>query len=61
MSGNKGIFTLRRVILGLLGVFIILFISSPTTILANVKKLDKNGVLDFEWVSNSSFLGHLIR
>lgn len=61
MSGNKGIFTFRRVILGLIGVFIILFISSPTTIFANVKKLDKNGVLDFEWVSNTTFLGRLIR
>lgn len=59
MTGHRGLFIFRRFLLVILGLAIILFISSPASIYANVKQMDKQNILDFNWIGDpfvSSFL-----
>ncbi len=52
MTGVRGHFMIRRIFLTIICILILLFISSPAAIFANVKKIDKNHVLDFNWLEN---------
>ena len=50
MTGVRGLFIVRRILLTIICILIILFISSPAAIFANVKLIDQHRVLDFDWV-----------
>ena len=50
MRGNRGLFLMRRLALFILGILIIIFVSSPTVLFANIKGVDKSHFLDFDWV-----------
>ena len=52
MRGSRGLFLFRRLILYIIGVLIIVFISSPTVLFANIKAMDKTHFWDFEWVED---------
>ena len=52
MRGNRGLFLLRRMALFILGLLIIIFISSPTVLFANIKAVDKTHFWDFDWVQD---------
>ena len=52
MRGSRGLFLVRRMALFILGILIIVFVSSPTVIFANIKATDKTHLLDFDWVEN---------
>jgi hypothetical protein len=60
MTGLKGLYILRRVVLFFAGAAIILFISSPASIYANVKQMDKSNILDFNWIGNT-FIASFLR
>lgn len=60
MTGVRGLFIFRRIVLTIVCILIILFISSPAAIFANVKRMDKNRYLDFDWVSNLS-IGNFLK
>lgn len=60
MTGLKGLYILRRGVLIIAGVVIILFISSPASIYANVKQMDKSNILDFNWIGNT-FIASFLR
>jgi hypothetical protein len=46
---NRGIFIFRRLILHAMTIVIILFISTPATMLSTIKKFDLFGFLNFDW------------
>ena len=52
MRGSRGLFLVRRLALFILGLVIIVFVSSPTVIFANIKSGDKSHVLEFDWVES---------
>ena len=52
MRGSRGLFLVRRMALFILGILIIVFVSSPTVIFANLKATDRTHLLDFDWVEN---------
>ena len=52
MRGSRGLFLVRRMALFILGILIIVFVSSPTVIFANLKSQDKTHLLDFDWVES---------
>ena len=52
MRGSRGLFLVRRLALFVLGILIIVFVSSPTVIFANIKATDKSHVLEFDWVES---------
>lgn len=60
MTGHRGLFIFRRVFLVIAGLAIILFISSPASIYANVKQMDKSNILDFNWIGNT-FIANFMR
>jgi hypothetical protein len=47
MGGTRGLYIFRRMFLYLLGLIIILFISTPTAIVSSLKYVDVFGVFDF--------------
>ena len=53
MTGVRGLFLVRRLMLFVVGLLIIVFISSPTVLFANIKKLDEKNYFDFNWIENS--------
>ncbi len=55
IGGTRGIFIFRRLILYFLGLFIIVFISTPTAILSTIQYVDLFGVFDFTWFENLPF------
>ena len=59
MSGERGLFLVRRLFLFIAGLLIIIFVSSPTVLFANIKKLDEKNYFDFEWMENSFFAAFL--
>ena len=54
MSGVQGHFLVRRLLLFVAGLLIILFVSSPTVLFANIKKLDEKNYFDFDWIEDST-------
>ena len=52
MRGNRGLFLVRRLALFILGILIIIFVSSPTVLFANIKAIDKTHFFDFLWVED---------
>ena len=52
MRGNRGLFLIRRLALFILGILIIIFVSSPTVLFANIKAVDKTHFWDFDWVQD---------
>ena len=52
MRGSRGHFLVRRMALFILGILIIVFVSSPTVIFASIKANDKSHLLEFDWVEN---------
>ena len=46
---NRGIFIFRRLILHAMTIVIILFISTPATMLSTIKQFDLFGFLNFDW------------
>ncbi len=52
MRGNRGLFLLRRLALFILGLLIIIFVSSPTVLFVNIKAVDKTHFCDFDWVQD---------
>lgn len=55
MGGNRGLFLFRRVFFYFLGLFIIIFISTPTAMLSTLKKADIFGIFNFEWAESLPF------
>lgn len=53
LTGVQGHFLLRRMMFFVAGLLIIIFVSSPTVLFANIKKLDDKNYFDFEWIENS--------
>lgn len=47
MGGTRGLFIFRRLFLYILGFIIIMFISTPTAILSNLKSVDVFGIFDY--------------
>lgn len=54
MSGNQGLFIVRRFLTFAFGLMIIYFVSSPTVVYSELKTYDKEGFLQFNWVDNSA-------
>ena len=54
MTGDQGHFLIRRMLLFVAGLLIIVFVSSPTVLFANIKKLDEKNYFDFEWIEDST-------
>ena len=51
MRGSRGLFLARRLALFILGILIILFVSSPTVVLANIKEVsNKTHFWDFKFL-----------
>ena len=61
MRGSRGLFLLRRMALFILGILIIIFVSSPTVIFANIKAQDKTHFWDFEWINEDLPAGGVVR
>ena len=55
MQGSRGLFLARRLFLFVLGILIIIFVSSPTVVFAQVKTVDKTHFWEFDWVDNLPF------
>ena len=53
LTGVQGHFLLRRMMFFVAGLLIIIFVSSPTVLFANIKKFDDKNYFDFEWIENS--------
>ena len=53
MYGRRGLFIVRRLSLFVLGLAIIIFVSSPAVLFSNLRKLDNTHFLDFDWVEKS--------
>lgn len=49
MSGARGLFLLRRIFLFLLGLCLILFVSSPTVLFTNLKAVDQTDFFELTW------------
>jgi len=52
MRGSRGLFLMRRLALFVFGILIIIFVSSPTVLFANLKALDNTHFWDFNWVED---------
>lgn len=53
LTGVQGHFLLRRMMFFVAGLLIIVFVSSPTVLFANIKKLDEKNYFDFDWIEDS--------
>lgn len=52
MRGSRGLFLLRRLALFITGLVLIIFVSSPAVVFANVKNADRTHFWDFEWLED---------
>ena len=52
MAGERGHFICRRLILFIMGFALIMFVSTPIVIFANIKKGDSNHFFDLSWADN---------
>lgn len=48
----RGVFIFRRLFLHLIGILIVLFISTPTAMLSTLRQVDIFGIFDFTWAEN---------
>ena len=60
MRGKRGLFLVRRLALFILGILIIIFVSSPAVIFSNVKQMDNQHILDFSWLEGTT-MGNLLK
>ena len=49
MRGQRGLFLFRRLAIFILGILIIIFVSSPAVLLANIREIDKTHFTNFDW------------
>eukprot|EP00347_Sterkiella_histriomuscorum_P002304 403368673 len=49
---SRGVFIFRRLFLHLIGILIVLFISTPTAMLSTLRQVDIFGIFDFTWADN---------
>lgn len=52
MRGSRGLFLMRRLALLILGLVLIIFVSSPAVVFANMKNADKTHFMDFDWLED---------
>mmetsp|Transcript_1060 Transcript_1060/g.1619 ORF Transcript_1060/g.1619 Transcript_1060/m.1619 type:complete len:298 (-) Transcript_1060:988-1881(-) len=52
LRGSRGLFLMRRLALFILGLVLIVFVSSPAVVFANVKKADKTHFWEFDWIED---------
>ena len=52
MRGSRGLFLMRRLALFICGILIIIFVSSPTVLFANLKAMDKTHFWEFDWAGD---------
>jgi hypothetical protein len=52
ITGNRGLFVIRRFGLLLLGLFLLFFVTTPTVLFVNLKSLDQTHFLDFAWTKD---------
>jgi hypothetical protein len=52
MRGSRGLFLVRRLALFICGILIIIFVSSPTVLFANLKAMDKTHFWEFDWADD---------
>ena len=52
MRGSRGLFLMRRLALFILGLVLIIFVSSPAVLFANVKKADTSHFWDMDWLED---------
>ena len=60
MRGKRGLFLVRRLALFILGICIIVFVSSPAVLFSNIKQMDNQHILDFSWLEGST-TGNLLK
>lgn len=62
MTGMRGLFIYRRIFLTILSISVLVFISSPATLLSSIRRYDKNKYLEFDWVDKDNvFIGSFVR
>lgn len=52
LRGSRGLFLIRRLALFVLGILIIVFVSSPAVLFSGLKKMDKTHFWEFDWVED---------
>ena len=60
IGGTRGLYIFRRILLLGISVIIIMFLSTPASMLSAIKMIDMMKFLDFEW-TNDVAGGHLIK
>lgn len=61
MGGTRGVYFFRKIIFNLIGILVVLFLSTPAAIYSSLKMMEAFNFLDVTTtVSNETFFGALI-
>lgn len=61
MGGTRGLYLFRKFIFNIIGLALVLFLSTPAAIYSSLKVLDAFKFLDVEYVAQGSMVGAFLR
>jgi uncharacterized BrkB/YihY/UPF0761 family membrane protein len=60
LGGTRGVYFFRKFIFNLIGLFVVLFLSTPAAIFSSLKMMEAFNFLDLHHVNKDTFSGSLI-